>query len=163
MHRKKAERKDKGSVNIGSIEDISGGTINIAGKDINQKVEQGRTINTGGGAYIEGNVNTGGGDFVGRDMIINKPGSAAPSPFDEIRRQVAQYNNADMRATLMNAISALERESDKGPQANEGLVKIWLTVLLTSSEDLHDTVKRAFSTPREGVSEVLFKMVLGML
>ncbi len=28
-----------------------------------------RQINTGGGAYIEGNVNTGGGDFVGRDKI----------------------------------------------------------------------------------------------
>jgi hypothetical protein len=29
-----------------------------------------KQINTGGGAYIEGDVNTGGGDFVGRDKII---------------------------------------------------------------------------------------------
>jgi hypothetical protein len=28
-----------------------------------------RQINTGGGAYIEGNVDTGGGDFTGRDKI----------------------------------------------------------------------------------------------
>lgn len=28
-----------------------------------------RNVNTGGGAYIEGDINTGGGDFVGGDQI----------------------------------------------------------------------------------------------
>lgn len=30
------------------------------------------TVNTGGGAYIAGNVNTDGGDFVGRDKKVNR-------------------------------------------------------------------------------------------
>ncbi len=30
-----------------------------------------RTVQTGGGAYIRGNVNTGGGDFVGRDKVVH--------------------------------------------------------------------------------------------
>lgn len=30
----------------------------------------GRQVNTGGGAYIEGSVNTSGGDFIGRDQLI---------------------------------------------------------------------------------------------
>ena len=167
MQRKKAQRKDKGSVNIGSIEDISGGTINIAGNDINQnvKVEPGRrTINTGGGAYIEGGVNTGGGDFVGRDQMVNQSSnvSVTPSPFDEIRKQIAQTSNVDMRATLMNAVTVLEKESYKGAQINEGLVKIWLTVLMTSSDDLRQVVQQAFRAPREGVSEVFTKMALSM-
>ena len=39
------------------------GTMNEKEKDGNE-----RRINTEGGAYIEGNVDTGGGDFVGRDQ-----------------------------------------------------------------------------------------------
>lgn len=37
----------------------------------------GRQINTGGGAYVEGDVRTGGGDFVGRDRVTAGGGSAA--------------------------------------------------------------------------------------
>lgn len=51
------------NIDIGGIQNVSGGQVNIAGRDITHK----RTIHTGGGAYIEGDVNTGGGDFVGRD------------------------------------------------------------------------------------------------
>jgi hypothetical protein len=42
-----------------------------------KKDKDGREINTGGGAYTEGNVNTGGGDFVGRDKNISAPGGIA--------------------------------------------------------------------------------------
>jgi len=45
-----------------------------------------RMISTGGGTYVEGGINTDGGPFVGRDVIINQLG---PSPFpytDLVRR-----------------------------------------------------------------------------
>ncbi|MEW5867936.1 MAG: caspase family protein [Chloroflexota bacterium] len=52
------------AVHIGSISGVSGGQINIAGRDVNTRVE------TGGGAYVGGNVDTGGGSFVGRDKLV---------------------------------------------------------------------------------------------
>jgi hypothetical protein len=55
------------SVQVGDISQVSGGEINIAGRDVVKK--ESRKIDTGGGAYIEGGVSTGGGDFVGRDKI----------------------------------------------------------------------------------------------
>ena len=42
-----------------------------------KKEKDGRKINTGGGAYVEGGVNTGGGDFVGRDQPVSAPGGVA--------------------------------------------------------------------------------------
>jgi len=47
--------------------------------------QPGEQINTGGGAYVEGNVDTGGGDFVGRDKIdtliknLQQTSSTAPT------------------------------------------------------------------------------------
>ena len=37
-----------------------------------KKDERGQQINTGGGAAVEGDVNTGGGDFVGRDQFVDE-------------------------------------------------------------------------------------------
>ncbi len=54
----------KSSVQVGSISGVSGGTINIAGGDINQST---REINTGGGAYF-GKFD---GTYVGRDQVNN--------------------------------------------------------------------------------------------
>ncbi len=42
-----------------------------------KKDKEGRKIDTGGGSYIEGNVHTGGGDFVGRDKKVSAPGGIA--------------------------------------------------------------------------------------
>jgi hypothetical protein len=42
-----------------------------------KKGKDGRKINTGGGTYIEGDVNTTGGDFVGRDKKVSAPGGVA--------------------------------------------------------------------------------------
>jgi hypothetical protein len=42
-----------------------------------QKDKDGRKIQTEGGAYVAGGVNTGGGDFVGRDKQVSAPGGIA--------------------------------------------------------------------------------------
>jgi hypothetical protein len=49
---------------VGPITNSTGVAI---GENARVNVTQKRTINTGGGNYIEGDVNTQGGDFVGRD------------------------------------------------------------------------------------------------
>ena len=82
-----------GGVQIGSISNVSGGTINIAGGDIHQET---RHINTGGGAYIEGNVNTGGGDFIAGAGKARQaepgaaPGTGAPSKALEMARRALE-------------------------------------------------------------------------
>ena len=42
-----------------------------AGAGSSETSRPNQTINTGGGAYIGGNVSTGGGAFVGRDQIVS--------------------------------------------------------------------------------------------
>lgn len=44
-----------------------------------------KAVDTGGGSYISGNVNTGGGDFVGRDKVVHG---------DEIRGDKVQGHKA---------------------------------------------------------------------
>jgi hypothetical protein len=61
-----------------------------------------KTIDTGGGAYIGGNVSTGGGDFVGRDQVKTVHKQEGASVQDLLKLL------ADVRALLPEA----ELESD---------------------------------------------------
>ena len=64
----------RGASDLGEFADDRQVLEGTAVKEVSQrKVDRSfnRIVNTGGGAYVEGNVNTGGGDFVGRDRIIH--------------------------------------------------------------------------------------------
>ena len=64
----------RGASDLGEFADDRNLLEGTAVKEVSQrKVDRSfnRIVNTGGGAYIEGNVSTGGGDFVGRDQIIH--------------------------------------------------------------------------------------------
>ena len=116
------------------------------------RVRPGRTINTGGGAYIEGGVNTGGGDFVGRDKITYAmPSTPDPVAFRAIRRQIAQEFDPDTRADLENAVARLEAEARKGPAASEARILQWLTFLSGSSPKVWRTAVDAFQDPGSGL------------
>lgn len=109
------------------------------------RLRPGRTINTGGGAYIEGNLNTGGGDFVGRDKITyTMPSTPDPVAFRAIRRLVAQEFDPDTRADLENAITRLEAEARKGLDASEERVLQWLNFLSSSSPQIWRAAMEAF-------------------
>lgn len=56
---------DQPKMQIGDVTAEEGGEVNIAGGNIDKKV-----IDTGGGAYIEGNIKVGGGDLVVGDKIV---------------------------------------------------------------------------------------------
>jgi hypothetical protein len=108
----------------------------------------GRTIHTGGGVYIEGNVNTGGGDFVGRDKISYGAAPApGPSPFRALRLQVARLPDPETRAELEGALDRLEAEAAKGPAADEQRVLRWLTFLEGASPELGVAARAAFRNP----------------
>lgn len=48
-----------------------------------RKSGDGDTVRTEGGAHVEGNVDTGGGDFIGRDQVVHIHG-AGPEAFDQV-------------------------------------------------------------------------------
>lgn len=48
---------------------LGAGAVQVGG-NVGGDVITGTKIETGGGAYIDGNVNTGGGDFIGRDLVL---------------------------------------------------------------------------------------------
>lgn len=83
--------------------------------------DQNRIIDTGGGAYVEGQVSTGGGDFVGRDQVVNT------SVFDQRGQNVGQQHNiagdvysGNFQGALLNIDSTLSQVSQTvggGPAA----------------------------------------------
>ena len=61
-----------GGISIGKIEAVNVGETQLIDQRGATFAIGGRTeIDTGGGAYIGGHVNTGGGDFVGRDKVVH--------------------------------------------------------------------------------------------
>lgn len=71
----KAQLKGSGAIAQGPGAMAAGAGGVVVGGNVGGSVITGshsRTIDTGGGAYVEGQVNTGGGDFVGRDKISRR-------------------------------------------------------------------------------------------
>jgi hypothetical protein len=114
------------NIQVGNINN-QGGEVNIAGGNI---VKNTHNINTAGGAYVGGTVNTGGGDFIGRDKI------SAPAQSDEIGKifaaitaQVKAISNSADKEEALDLVQKLEAEFRKGAEADQGRVKRWLNFL----------------------------------
>jgi hypothetical protein len=78
-----------------------------------------KTVNTGGGAYVKGDV-TVGGDFVGRDKIVNRSGGSEPDAgraFTQLAAAIAMHaSTADVQKAmqLVTAMqNALAQENDE--------------------------------------------------
>jgi hypothetical protein len=94
-----------------------------------------RTIDTGGGAYIEGNVTTGGGDFVGRDKITQQAGASLEGLAQlmaEMRAALPQTQMSDdTREAIEGEFTAVETQLAKPAPKKflvlpklEGIVKV---------------------------------------
>ena len=86
----------------------------------------GQMINTGGGAYIGGNVTTG-GDFVGRDRISRTAGGATPEQFAallaELRSALAQAKlDAEERDIAEGDLAVIEAQAGK-PQPKLSVIE----------------------------------------
>ncbi|MCK7480156.1 MAG: hypothetical protein M0C28_24970 [Candidatus Moduliflexus flocculans] len=89
----------------------------------------GDTIDTGGGACIRGNVNTGGGKFVGRDdrSTVAPPATATPAQLpallQELRIALAAVPlDADERAALQDDLAVVEAQWAK-PEPKRALLR----------------------------------------
>jgi len=107
---------------------------------------------TGGGAVVKGNVDTGGGAFAGRDQITIQ------TAFDELRAKAAAITDEDTREDLESTLDKLEREAGKGDAANENRIKGYFNFLAEMAPDIWEMVVKTFINPIAGVSTMFQKV-----
>ena len=146
-----------------------------------------RKVNTGGGAYIGGDLNLQNGDFVGRDKVDNsiKVGDISNSSglaighgaqvhltqnsgatLDEIARAFAlihekasQEKDSAKKEDALQAVDKLKAEAERGEQAEEGRVQRWFTFLAEASADAWDVAVASLSNPALGLGTAFRKIV----
>lgn len=137
-------------------------------------------INTGGGAYIGGDVQTSGGGFVGRDSInitgdgnvmgdhsratvIKQQGmdaSAVAQAFEDFYAKIAQEQDlapedkADVRAELEDVAAELQ----KGEAADESFIRRRLRNVKRMAPDIFEVVVATFANPVKGLGLVAKKI-----
>jgi hypothetical protein len=150
--KKQAADQDR-VINIGDINSISRGTINISGEQIHQ---EDRTIDTGGSAYIGGNVNTGGGDFVGRDQYPVLAGNTEKIAqlFEKIYAGIEAHPDlAQMdKEDLMAEVKDVQIETAKGDEADESFLIRRLHNIQRMVPDIFDLVLSTLISPASGFS-----------
>jgi hypothetical protein len=140
----------------------------------------GPSINTGGGAYIGGNVSVTNGEFVGRDKttvvgdgnvlgdgssstVIKQEGAdaaAIASAFTNFYAAVAQnpklppQEKADVQADL----EEVEAELKKGEEASETFIQRRLRNVKRMAPDIHEVVIATFANPVLGLGLVAKKI-----
>jgi chromatin segregation and condensation protein Rec8/ScpA/Scc1 (kleisin family) len=141
----------------------------------------GQQINTDGGAYIGGNLDTGGGSFTGRDSyhvegvgnvigdnvtntVIQQQGADAAAlaqAFGELYariRQDQQLSEAE-QAAAQKEIAALQRAATaQGEQVTEGFIRTRLQNLQRMAPDILDVVLTTFANPVAGAGMVIKKI-----
>lgn len=137
-------------------------------------------INTGGGAYVGGNVDVKDGDFVGRDSlhitgdgnvvgnhssstVIKQEGidiAALEQAFTNFYTAVAQQpelptqDKVDLQAELRD----VEAELKKGEEADEGFIRRRLRNIRRMAPDIYDVVLTTFGNPIAGLGMVAKKI-----
>jgi hypothetical protein len=125
-----------------------------------------RAINTGGGAYIEGSVSTGGGDFVGRDQVKTSGLSAADVAklFEPIYARIEARPNtsSEDKADLKTDVQELQVEVTKGDKADESFLSRRLRNIQRMAPDILEVVTATLTNPLTGFSSVVTKVAQRM-
>ena len=111
-----------------------------------------KNIHTGGGTAIDGNVDTGGGGFTGRDQLTIQVA------FDGLREQAAAVEDEDAREEVESTLDKLEREAGKGDAASESRVRGYFSFLAEMAPDIWEVAVNTFIHPIAGVSTVFQKV-----
>jgi hypothetical protein len=138
-------------------------------------------IDTGGGAYIGGSVHTTGGDFVGRDQIVHGDqvrgdkvmgdqvrgdqirglgGAEIARLFADVYWQIqARPEDPDVdRDEIVETVQQIEREVEKGEDANPHKIERWLGFLGSMADDILEVTVACLTHPLAGVAEVIRKV-----
>lgn len=121
-----------------------------------------RYINTGGGAYIEGAVNTAGGDFVGRDKTRTGGLSAADiaALFAPIYERIDSRpgTGPEDKADLKSDLGDVEAEVKKREQADESVLSRRLRNIQRMAPDILEVVVATLTGPLAGLSTAARKV-----
>lgn len=143
--------------------------------------KQNNQVSTEGGAYLGGNVQTGGGDFVGRDKIISGgerslavSGDISGSTlvtgdgnvvvntrtlFAPVYRAIQRSSRpAQEKTDLAAEVKDLETEVQKGAAADEGFLARRLRTLKRMAPDIGELLLSALSGPGAVVSTLVKKV-----
>lgn len=124
-------------------------------------------INTGGGAYVGGNVDLGGGNFIGRDRITHT-NSSSPQDlerlFAPLLAAIAQQAPAGMQAAAERQAAELMSEVAKGEHAEDGKIARIIDGLAGMAPGAVGAVVSLFATPiLDGIVGPVTKFVLDKL
>ena len=158
---------EKGGIVVGAVVGQSGSNITIGEHRDGPTYEEGSTheerhINTGGGAYVEGNVDVN-GDFVGRDRITTSygvSGSELGELFEKVNALIGQAKiNPDYdRDEVKETAKRIEKEVAKGDSADVGKVERRLKTLLDMAPDVAEVVVAGLANPIAGVAAAVTKL-----
>jgi hypothetical protein len=123
-----------------------------------------KQINTGGGAFVGGNVSAG-RDFVGRDRLAQglSPRDLEPL-FAPLLAAVAQQAPPDQVAATIQQVQALKAEVAKGQQADDRRMGKIVDGLVAMAPGAIGAVASLFATPiLDGIAGPVTQFVLGKL
>ncbi len=146
----------RGAVNIGDIAGINGNNIVIGNNNKN--------VITGGGVYVGGNVNTSGGDFVGRDKISfssNKTSNSVQELFAKIYRAISQQDGLEPsdQEDLLAEVKEIEKMATHKDLLDESTLKRKLRNVKRMSPDINGLILKALSNPDFRLSEMARMLV----
>ena len=117
-----------------------------------------RVISTGGGAYVEGQVDTGGGDFIGRDKTISA--AEIKNVFTPIyenidsKPQISPEDKSDLKAEVQE----VETEVAKGEEADESFLARRFRNIGRTAPDILDVVLATLTNPTAGFAMAVAKI-----
>ncbi len=123
-----------------------------------------RSVNTGGGAYIGGNVSVDhGSKFVGRDdnSVNIQIGADLAKAFESIYRQIEQRPDtpSEDKADLKAEVEEVEAEVTKGEEANVSFVERRLRNLKRMAPDILEVVVNSLGNPTLGIATAIRKVL----
>ena len=150
---------NSGTINTGTL--IHGDLVR-GDKVLGSKI--GSQINTGGGAYIAGNVSAT-GNFVGRDMYqYGGAGGELEAAFAQLRSAVAGLAALDRREQALRQVEDLKSEAANGKRADDGRLARMVDALVGLVPGAVGTVVSTFAAPSlNGITGPVTQFVLEKL
>ena len=148
-------------ISVGDISNINGGVINVGSGNVQTGSTIDARIDTGGGAYIGGNVSLGGGTFIARDQInYASPSNELQAQFEEVIKQIRELTNIDSldREDMEVAVREVEKEVAKGKELDENFLARRLRNIGRIAPDILEVVLATITSPAAGLGVVAKKI-----
>ncbi|MFZ0255515.1 MAG: toll/interleukin-1 receptor domain-containing protein [Gammaproteobacteria bacterium] len=145
----RANLTGSGAIAQGPGHAVGAGGVYVGGKNVGNINTGTQThINTAGGTYVGGGVDTGGGDFIGRDKLTfgTSPRDLEPL-FAPLLAAVAQHASRDKQAAAVQQVQALKVEVAKGQHADDSKVAKILDGLVAMVPGAVGAVVSLFAAP----------------